>query len=71
MLPSTVDSFWSERELFEEYCAKICPAGGPSVKELLEHTDGEFADFAPVLKLASPSKSLVNCYEQTDLNEAG
>ena len=70
LLPSTADSFWNERELFEEYYGKVCPAGGPPMKELLDHTDGEFENFAPVLKLASPKKSLVDCYEQAAPDEA-
>lgn len=70
LLPSTADSFWSERELFDEYYGKICPSGGPAAKELLEQTDREFDDFAPVLKLATPKKSLVESYVEEPPAEA-
>ncbi|HYW80242.1 MAG TPA: HDOD domain-containing protein [Thermoguttaceae bacterium] len=70
LLPSTADSFWSERDLFDEYYSKIAPAGAPTVKELLIHTDGEFETFAPVLKLATPKKSLADSYEEEPPAEA-
>ncbi len=70
LLPSTADSFWSERKLFNEYYDKICPAGGPSAKDVLAQTDAEFDEFAPVLKLATPNKSLVSSYEETDTTES-
>jgi len=65
LLPSTADSSWSERELFDEYYEKIAPAGSPSAKELLAQTDAQFGEFAPVLKLATPKKSLVDTYEES------
>ncbi len=64
LLPTTADPTWTESELFEAYYQRICPTGGPSVHELLEQTDDGFTEFAPVLKLSNPSKSLVDCYEE-------
>ena len=32
--------------------------------EVLEKIDEEFADFAPILKLATPSKSLLDSYQE-------
>ena len=62
LLPSTVDPQWQDQELMEEYWQQVHPEQSVSVIELLEQTDEEFAEFAPVLKLATPSKSLVDCY---------
>ena len=65
LLPAVADPFWTERELFEGYYDRLCPVGGMAVVDLLAQIDREFADFAPVLKLASPSKSLVDSYQET------
>ena len=54
----------NESALFEAYYQKSCPAGSPTVLELLEQIDQEFADFAPVLKVTTPSKSLADCYNE-------
>lgn len=64
LLPSTADPNWSECALFESYYRKVGPAGGPTVVELLAQVDEEFEKFAPVLKLAAPSKSLVQSYHE-------
>ncbi len=64
LLPSSADPIWHECKLFEGYYQKVCPVGGPSVTELLEGVDGEFIEFAPVLKLGTPAKSLVACFEE-------
>jgi len=62
MLPAAVDNHWDESELFEKYYGQVCPAGGPSVAEFLGEIDAEFTEFAPVLKLAAPVKSLVDVH---------
>ena len=64
LLPSTVDAVWGEREAFEGYYKRIAVPGGPSATEILSQTDAEFAEFAPVLKLAAPSRSLVEIYQE-------
>jgi HD-like signal output (HDOD) protein len=64
MLPTGTDQTWAECARFEEYYQRVCPPGGPALSELLEQTDEGFADFAPVLKLSKPSKSLVDWYHE-------
>jgi HD-like signal output (HDOD) protein len=66
MLPTTSDKIWFECQLFEQYYDQVCPQGSPSILELLGHIEQEFADFAPVLKIANPSKSLVESYTETE-----
>jgi HD-like signal output (HDOD) protein len=60
LLPTTADPTWVECELFEDYYRRVSPAGCPAVAELLAQTDREFAEFAPVLKLSAPNRSLVD-----------
>lgn len=64
MLPTTADPTWEECEAFEGHYRQVAPSGSPSVAELLEQTDREFTEFAPVLKLATPSKSLVDSFNE-------
>jgi len=64
LLPAGTDGAWPECERFEDYYVRIRPAAGPALCELLEMIDTEFQDFAPVLKLAAPSKSLVEHYQE-------
>jgi hypothetical protein len=40
----------------------VCPGGGPTVPQVLADVDQGYTEFAPVLKLATPGKSLLECY---------
>ena len=64
ILPTTADPIWTDCGRFESYYGEVAPAGGPSVTELLGQIDQEFADFAPALKLSTPSKSLVDAHNE-------
>jgi HD-like signal output (HDOD) protein len=64
LLPTVVDPLWNECPLFEHYYAKVAPAGSPPAHELLAQVDHEFTDFAPLLKLGTPSKSLVESFSE-------
>jgi len=64
MLPTVGDPAWTDRTQFETYYTKACPAGGPPLMAMLEKIDEESAEFAPVLRLAAPAKSLVDSYEE-------
>ena len=63
LLPSASDPDWSERERFEEVFAKLRGKGWPELVALLEQIDTEFQEFAPVLKLAVPGRTLVESYQ--------
>jgi HD-like signal output (HDOD) protein len=65
LLPTTVDSKWHESEKFERHYTQLCPVGGPDLAKFLGQLDDEFIEFAPVLKLATPAKSLVDVYNET------
>ncbi len=64
LLPTAGDTTWSECEALEDYYQQASPEGAPAVPELLREVDQEFHEFAPVLKLALPARSLVDCYEE-------
>jgi len=63
LLPAAADPDWAERDKFQDYYQKVVPAGAPEATELLGQIDDEFTRFAPVLKLAVPSKSLVESFQ--------
>jgi HD-like signal output (HDOD) protein len=64
LLPALADPTWVECRQFEDHYERTAPAGHPHLPQLLEQIDREFANFAPVLKLSLPSKSLVDCYRE-------
>ena len=64
LLPTAGDLLWVECARFEACYNRIQPVGAPPLSELLDELDREFAEFAPVLKIATPAKSLVECYEE-------
>jgi HD-like signal output (HDOD) protein len=65
MLPSVSDSRWNECGQFVENYRRVSPANGPKVTDLLARIDREFRDFAPVLKLSAPTKSLVAWHDES------
>ena len=64
LLPSTVDPLWVDCALLEAYYAKVMLAGSPLLAVLLNQIDGEFANFAPVMKVATPAKLLGERYRE-------
>lgn len=64
LLPTTRDPQWTDCSQFEDYYGRVCPASGPPLGDMLAKVDKEFAEFAPILKLATPSKSLLDSYEE-------
>lgn len=64
LLPTIVDPLWTECELLEGHYNRLCPTGQMPLVDLLTQIDTEFAEFAPMLKMARPSKSLVDSYHE-------
>lgn len=64
LLPASIDPAWQEYSWFETVYRKICPRGGPMIATLLEEIDREFLEFAPVLKVSTPRKSLVEYHQE-------
>jgi hypothetical protein len=57
LLPAANDDEWFERQKFLTAYEKLSSARRP-IDEVLAQIDKEFGEFAPVLKLATPGKSL-------------
>ncbi len=64
LLPTVADPVWNEGPKLEACYEKVVPQGSPSVVDLLARIDREFSDFAPILKIANPAKSLVECHSE-------
>lgn len=65
LLPVTADDGWGECAELERCYGEVAPTGGPTLGELLARIDAQFDDFAPLLKLSSPSKKLEDIYLET------
>jgi HD-like signal output (HDOD) protein len=59
LLPANHDEQWYEREKFVAAYEKLATGRGKNIADLFAQIDAEFTEFAPVLKLAVPAKSLV------------
>jgi HD-like signal output (HDOD) protein len=65
LLPTVADPIWAESQQLESYYEKINPGNSPTLPELLGQIDQEFEKFAPLMKLSTPAKSLVDRYNET------
>jgi HD-like signal output (HDOD) protein len=59
LLPANQDQTWFERDKFVAAFDKLAAGKGKAIPEVFAQIDAEFAEFAPVLKLTAPAKSLV------------
>ncbi len=64
LLPAASDETWVECPQFEQTYQHFRRPDSPSIPEFLARTDQEFVEFAPVLKLSAPAKSLVESYNE-------
>ena len=64
LLPAVTDPMWYECGQLETFYRTIRDPGSPDLTELLGRVDADFADFAPLLRLAKPAKSLVQTLEE-------
>jgi HD-like signal output (HDOD) protein len=63
LLPSASDSVWHDGPNFDAACGKVLKAAPQgNLPEVLSQVDHQFTEFAPVMKLATPARSLVDCY---------
>ncbi len=63
-LPATQDETWTERERFVAGYEQLRREGSLELDQVLANVDEQFEDFAPVLKLAVPAKSLVQSLQE-------
>lgn len=66
LLPSATDETWHERERFVEAYTAACP-NGPALEEMLGQIDEQFAEFAPILKVSTPARSLVEYLQEEEV----
>ena len=64
LLPTVVDPIWTECQQFEKYYEKLLPGNTPTIAELLSKIDHDFYEIAPLLKIATSTKSLVESYNE-------
>jgi HD-like signal output (HDOD) protein len=64
LLPAASDETWVECPLFEQAYQHFRRPDSPSIPDFLARIDQEFVEFAPVLKLSAPAKSLVESYNE-------
>ncbi|MCA9268736.1 MAG: HDOD domain-containing protein, partial [Planctomycetales bacterium] len=62
LLPAANDDMWHDRDRFVSAYQAACPDGAP-LEELFATIDAQFEEFAPVLKVGSPAKTLVECLQ--------
>ncbi|MEX0642280.1 MAG: HDOD domain-containing protein [Pirellulales bacterium] len=62
LLPSASDERWHEWPQFEAAYRAILKSDTPTIEQALAKTDAQFVEFAPLMKLATPAKSLLDMY---------
>jgi HD-like signal output (HDOD) protein len=64
LLPAGSDTAWQERERFVAAFQQLTAGKGATVPRFLDEVDLAFTEFAPVLRLATPAKTLVQYLEE-------
>ena len=64
LLPSSVDEAWREREVMIDGYQRLTHESEATMIVLLEETDTGTAEFAPLLKLPTPTRSLVDHWNE-------
>jgi HD-like signal output (HDOD) protein len=65
LLPAVSDPVWTECQNFELYYEKFLPDNSIGIAELMGKIDHEFEQFAPIMKIGTPAKSLVDRYNES------
>ena len=68
LLPTVADPMWLDAASFETYYRQAAPSGSRSIPEMLALVDEQFEQFAPVLRLSTPAKSLVDSFNEMAAN---
>lgn len=63
LLPVSTEESWPELPELEQCYAQIAPAGAPPLVDMLVKVDRQFEEFAPVVKLAKPKRTLEQAYD--------
>ena len=60
LLPAAADHEWSERERFLSLFSQTAEGKGKTALDVLTQIDKDYADFAPVLRVANPARGLAD-----------
>jgi HD-like signal output (HDOD) protein len=63
LLPACKDKEWEERELFLDGLRRIDPNPSTSAEQLIKEADTAFAEFAPMMNLPVPDRTLLDWIE--------
>lgn len=63
LLPAAADQDWSEQERFVSLFNQMTQGKGKSAIDVLKQIDKDYADFAPVLRVANPARALADYLE--------
>lgn len=66
LLPANHDNQWLECQSFTDIYSRLPMKEHRSLESVLGEIDVEFADFAPVLKISTPKKSLVDSWSESE-----
>ena len=69
MLPSCRDEQWDEEEEFLDGIERVTESRTVDLQQLLTDVDKSFEEFAPVLKIQVPGKSLVDWYSESSASD--
>jgi len=64
LLPTVRSGQWHELTQLEESYEKLRGPKGPPLEQIFIQIDKDFADFAPILKITNPPKSLTLTYHE-------
>jgi len=64
LLPPEADSQWPECEQLDSIYQRVSPGKSPELREVLRQVDDQFREFAPVLKLSDPGRTLLDRYDE-------
>ncbi|MCS7305115.1 MAG: HDOD domain-containing protein [Thermoguttaceae bacterium] len=64
LLPTVAGGRWHERERLVEVYGRLKGGRWPRLEEIFMEVDRDFADFAPILKITHPAKSLTATYQE-------
>lgn len=63
LLPAARDQRWDDRDEFATVYRSILGSGAPELSQMFSEIDGEFVEFANLLKLPAATKPLVSCLD--------
>ncbi len=70
LLPAGADSAWHELPVLRDAFERVRDSDTPEIAEILKRVDADFDEFAPILKLSNPGKSLVERFEEAEAVQA-